>query len=69
MQAPTAHQVADGGTWATYLLVLMGGVFAWLDTHASGLMAIAALLTAAVNWWYRRAAHKWDGAERRGPQH
>ena len=67
MQPSTAHQVADSGTWATYLLAAFGAFLMFMDAHANGLMAAAALLTAGVNWWYRRKAAKWDGGERRGP--
>lgn len=57
--------IAEGSTWTTYVLFALSGVFAWLDTHSSGLMAVAALLTALVNWYYRRKASKWNGVDRR----
>jgi len=66
LEPQTAQQVADGSTWATYVMLFISGALAWMDTHASGLMAIAAIVTAAVNWYYRRkASNHWDGTERR----
>jgi len=66
LEPQTAQQVADGSTWATYVMLFISGALAWMDTHASGLMAMAAICTALVNWYYRRAASKqWDGKERR----
>lgn len=61
----TAQHIADGSTLFTYGMLLLSGVLAWVDAHASGLMALAAVFTALVNWWYRRAARKWDGKDRR----
>jgi len=68
LEPQAAQQVADGSTWATYVMATVSGALLWFDHHASGLMALAALFTAAVNWWYRREAYKsqkWDGQERR----
>ena len=66
LEPQTAQQVADGSTWATYAMLFISGALAWFDAHASGLMAIAAICTALVNWYYRRAASKqWDGTDRR----
>lgn len=69
----TAQHIADGSTWLTYGMLWLSFGLAWMDTHSSGLMAAAAILTALVNWYYRRLASKradkpWDGQERRGTQ-
>ena len=61
----TAQHIADGSTLVTYAMLFISGALAWFDAHASGLMAVAAVFTALVNWWYRRAASKWDGKNRR----
>jgi len=64
----TAQQIADGSTWFTYTMLGASACLAWLDTHSSGLMALAAIFTALVNWYYRRKSATWDGLERRGPR-
>ena len=61
----TAQQIADGSTWFTYAMLGISACLAWLDTHSSGLMALAAIFTALVNWYYRRKAAQWNGIDRR----
>lgn len=63
------QHAAEGSSWITYALAAIGGALSFFDSHAAGFMAMAAILTALVNWWYRHQSHKqkhaWDGSERR----
>lgn len=61
----TPQHLADGSSWFTYLMACLGGVLLFFDNHATGLMAMAAILTAFVNWYYRARKPPWDGGERR----
>lgn len=64
------QHAAEGSSWITYALAAVGGLLSFFDSHAAGFMAMAAILTALVNWWYRHQSHRneWDGATERRKQ-